>query len=201
MENFSKNALIIRPTNMIPSGAWAFGLWTILGLSIVALPLGGFLTIWIPVVYLFVIPRKYKKNMPISCVLDEKHLFVYNLKKGEVDWSVSWGDIDGLYYLSTHWSTPRNVGFRLNNYDNLRASMEKAHQPGSLSAKISKLSTNKFGMIAARMLTKCEAMIPYYNLDRSPQDFATLVYSYMHMHQINGWESALEEEAEHSKAA
>jgi hypothetical protein len=41
MENISKNALIINPTNSIPKGLGAFCLWLLLGFCIVSLPAGG----------------------------------------------------------------------------------------------------------------------------------------------------------------
>ncbi len=182
MENISKNALIIRPTNMIPKGYEAFIQWLLLGLSIVLIPgFIGLLTIWIPILNLFIIPRKYKKNMPISCVLDEEKLEVHNLRTGEVAWSVLWGDIDSIYYISTHWAMPKNIGLRLNNYETLSASMQKGKRPGTLAAKLTKWNTSKASMTLSRMVAKCEAIIQHGALDRSPKDFAALLYLYMQM--------------------
>ena len=203
MENISENALIIRPTNMIPKGYEAFIQWLLLGLGVVLIPAGaGLLIIWIPIFSLFIIPRKYKKKMPISCVLDEEKLEVYNLRTGEVAWSVLWGDIDSIYYISTHWAMPKNIGLRLNNYETLSASMQKGKRPGTLAAKLSKLNTSKASMRLSRMFAKCEAMITHCVLDRSPEDFAALLYLYMQMSELRSHNpESLKQESQLSEAA
>jgi hypothetical protein len=184
MENTSENTLIINPTNSIPKGFSAFWLWLTLGISIVTLPFGGIFFVWIPVLFLFVIPHKYKKNMPISCLLDDKKICTYNLKTGKEVWSIPWEDIESIYFVSTHWAVPKNIGLRLNNYDNFRASIERNSLPTPLAQAFAKFSTNKVGMLLARMIVKCDAIILHHALDRSPKAFSELLFSYMYKRQL-----------------
>ena len=203
MENISENALIIRPTNMIPKGYWAFIQWLLLGFGIVLIPFGvGLLIVWIPIFSLFVIPRKYKKDIPISCVLDEEKLYVYDTRKNQLCWSVPWKDIDSIYYISTHWAMPRHIGLRLNNYDAWRASIQEGKRPGSVSEKMTGWGTSKLSRIFARMFVKCDAMIAYQKLDRSPKEFAALLYLYMQMSELRSHNpDSSERESQFSEAA
>ena len=186
MEKVDNSVLVVNPTNSIPKGFGAVLMWGMLGLSIALIPFGiGLLIIWAPIVSLFVIPRKYKKDMPVSCVLDREKICVYNIRSRKKSWAVNWEDIDSIYLISTHWSTPKNIGLRLNSYDSLRASVEENSQPGTLSGTLNRFFSNKAGLMLSRMVTKCETMIYYQALDRPPQAFAELLHSYMYQRQLD----------------
>jgi hypothetical protein len=184
MENISDNALIINPTNTIPKGLGAFSWWLFLGICIATLPFGGIFLIWMPITFLFVIPHNYKKKMPTSCILDDEKLYVYNLRTGKETWSVPWKDIESIYFISTHWAMPKNIGLRLNNYEHFQASFVKNSRQNAWAQAFARFSTSKAGMMASRMLAKCDTMIAYPCLDRPPKAFAELLFSYMYNQQL-----------------
>ncbi|MEL7006439.1 MAG: hypothetical protein AAFN93_27480 [Bacteroidota bacterium] len=200
VESTDKNVLVIKPTNAKPKGFMAFLMWGLLGLSLVTFVFGGFVFIWIPLLFLFGIPKKYKKGMPISAVLDSEKITVFKFG-GKEAWSIPWQDIKSIYYISHHWAMPKNIGLRLRRYENFRASLENNQKPGSLSEKWVKFNTSKPSRILTRMLAKCDAMIDYHALDRSPKEFAELLYSYMHISQLNtlNTEPTLDHEMPHEE--
>jgi hypothetical protein len=127
--------------------------------------------------------------MPISCVLDDEKLYTYNLKTGKEVWSVPWGDIESIYFVSTHWAAPKNIGLRLNNYDNFRASIERNSRSSALAQSFARLNTNKVARILGRMIAKCDAIILYPALDRPSKAFSELLFSYMYKRQLENLDS------------
>ena len=181
----SENALVIRPTNAKPKGFLLYFSWAMLGLGIVTIPFGiGLLLVLIPIPFLFVLPRKYEKNMPVSMVLYEDRLQTY-IWHGKESWSVPWKDIDKVYLVSTHWAMPRNIGLRLHRHDNLKASMDKTRQrTGAFWDKLHALNTSKASMMVGRMICKSEVMIANACLDRPAKEFAELIMSYRHIYLL-----------------
>lgn len=185
IENMTENALVIKPTNAKPKGFLLYFSWAMLALGIVTLPIGvGIIFLCISIPFLFVIPRKYEKNMPISMVLYEDRLQTYTWH-GKESWSVPWEDIDKIYLISHHWAMPRNLGLRLRRHDRFRASIERTQKDaGAFQRKMSKIGTSKAMLLLSRMLVKSEAGIANQCLDRPAPAFAELLQSYMYMSSV-----------------
>jgi hypothetical protein len=181
----NENVLVIKPTNAKPQGFMLYFAWAMLGLSIATIPVFvGLFLIWIPILFLFFVPRKYERDMPMSMVLYEDRLQTYTWH-GKESWSVPWEDIDKIYLISTHWAMPRNIGLRLHRHDRFRASVEQAQKEKSaFQQKISRFGTSKAMIFFSRMLIKSEVGITNQCLDRPAPAFAELLYSYMEMDSV-----------------
>lgn len=177
--------ITIKPENVTPKGFQKFIIYCLLGFGLLTLIFGiGLIFIGLSVWILFIHPKNFKKNYPISYTLTNNE-FIAHRSGGGIFWSIPWSDIDSIYTISSHWAFPASLGLKLKEYSNFQSSIERSKSSKnsfSFSEKLALLSFNKIFMNKyARALSggKSDIMIHYQAFDRPAAAFGNLLNTYI----------------------
>ncbi len=93
--------------------------------------------------------------------------------------NIPWNNIESLYTFSMHWAQPKQLGIRVKDFSSLRELIIK-NKTGGFFGKVSKLFyINKHVANLSRWKFKIDILLSYQTMDRSAENFARLLHSYM----------------------
>ncbi len=173
----SETVIEIQPTNVSPKGFLKFIYCLMIILGLPTFIFGGFILVIIGVWALFIQPKKVKKNYTVSYLLTENNLTAYK-SGGRVAWSIPWSDIKSLYIITHRWYMPKSLGIKLNNLSSFLESINQS-KPSGFWEKFIKMTNNKSLLQLSRLVAKYDIIIYFMWIDRSAEDFAQLLYTYM----------------------